>query len=512
MESLKFTLFAFPSAAKAFPLDPNGQTIIKFQNKTYKVQSYVLNFSTVLKELTNDNKKKDLSKLLTHAKSEVAFDCVMQLLFGIKDVVVPREELVQVYYILEELKVNADDFRTSFVQKYLSELTGNNLFELFEMAVTLNLSGLKQTCLEYLILSKFENYSLKNNSINNLSEISFIQLLKLALSSTHSEFNNNDSGDSLKQYKDLLSSFFQNKIKRYLEELFGTSTENIKSSSQLPVGKVEPGKVIKIIERPDSKDLYIHPVNNLFAKSGNNIIISDPTSGFPIQNIQKIHFSKQTANNHNLYVPINESPKQQGVMTLDPQKKYNNPSFMIIEQTEKQRTISLDTEEKNYIEEKVPASFTEKLFNAYLEKVNEEIKASGKIIMQMSLFEPPFKNEDFNRIYCIYHDSKTFKLLIEVNKKAEEVILYNPNGTAFRQKINDCRDEVVKLVCGGNSNLKYQEIKDTLMSGSGCLETIAWMIENNVLFDKTETINPVFHQKSWEKKIREKIQSVFGLK
>jgi len=102
--------------------------------------------------------------------------------------------------------------------------------------------------------------------------------------------------------------------------------------------------------------------------------------------------------------------------------------------------------------------------------------------------------------------------LIEVNKKAEEVILYNPNGTAFRQKINDCRDEVVKLVCGGNSNLKYQEIRDVLKSGSGCLETIAWMIENNVLFDKTETINPVFHQKSWQKKIREKIQSVFGLK
>jgi len=163
----------------------------------------------------------------------------------------------------------------------------------------------------------------------------------------------------------------------------------------------------------------------------------------------------------------------------------------------------------------MPASFTDNLFNVYLKKVNEEIIGERKIIIQMSEFDsykPLFKNDDFKKVYCIYHDSKNFKILIEVDKKAEEIILYNPNGTAFGSKINEYKDEVVKLVCGGNPNLKYQVRFPIPESGPDCLETIAWMIEN-VLLEKTETMyRKAINQKSWKQKITEKIKSGFGLK
>ena len=48
----------------------------------------------------------ELQLILKYGQSFKAFDIVMKLLFGFKDVVVPEEEYIQVLAIIEELSIS----------------------------------------------------------------------------------------------------------------------------------------------------------------------------------------------------------------------------------------------------------------------------------------------------------------------------------------------------------------------------------------------------------------------
>jgi len=127
---------------------------------------------------------------------------------------------VQFYYLLEELKINNEDdrnFKQNFVKNYLSEPTEDNVLEIYDMAMNLNMLDLKHKCLQFLIGRGFKDLTSKNETINALTEISFIQLMNRALSKV-----SGGSVNRLKEYEDLVFNFFQRKAITYSQELFKT--------------------------------------------------------------------------------------------------------------------------------------------------------------------------------------------------------------------------------------------------------------------------------------------------
>jgi len=181
-----------------------------------------LDYSAVLGAFENQSDNIDISKVLKYARHEEACDLAMMLLIGINNVPVPRRLFVQFYSFLQELKINDDvneengDFKQNFLKKYLSEPAEDNVLKIYDMAVHLNLSELKQQCVQFLIARDYKDLNSKNNSgLYQLTEIPFIQLIKQALS-------NKESADANKrsEYQDLLMKFFQNKANSYSQELF----------------------------------------------------------------------------------------------------------------------------------------------------------------------------------------------------------------------------------------------------------------------------------------------------
>jgi len=221
----KLTLCNVPGAAKTFPEDPNGNYTITFGTKTYKCQPYVVALSPVLSELIKTNAKIDLTSVLTPGKSEEAIDSAMKLLFGLKNVLVKKNQFVQLYYLLEELKINNEegDFRQEFFKSYLSEPSKENVLELLEMAFNLNTFELKQKCLEFLANEKFKDLSLTNDKINTLTETTFAYLMQQAISKESSNPN------KLQEYEQILCNYFENKLSHYQQQLF----KKLNSTNQL---------------------------------------------------------------------------------------------------------------------------------------------------------------------------------------------------------------------------------------------------------------------------------------
>ena len=104
-KQIKLTLHGMPNTASKFPIDPKGHYTITFGAKTYRCQGYVLDFSKVLTQLLANETKIDLSQVLMHGTNEEVVHRVMQLLFGLKDIVLENHQFVQFCYVLKELSI-----------------------------------------------------------------------------------------------------------------------------------------------------------------------------------------------------------------------------------------------------------------------------------------------------------------------------------------------------------------------------------------------------------------------
>jgi len=96
------------------------------------------------------------------------------------------------------------------------------------MAVNLDMLELKQKCLQFLIARDFKDLTSKNMAVNVLTEISFIQLIKQALSK-----ESGGNANKFKEYEDLVLSFFQNKAITYSQQFFNTSANMIKKDDKI---------------------------------------------------------------------------------------------------------------------------------------------------------------------------------------------------------------------------------------------------------------------------------------
>ena len=105
-EELRLSIGKTAGAEKNFPLDKNGMFTLKYRTKTYKFQPYVLINSKYLSSHFNQNSTiKDATADFKCAQSEQALDIVMKLLFGFAEVIVPREEYIQVLGIMYEMGI-----------------------------------------------------------------------------------------------------------------------------------------------------------------------------------------------------------------------------------------------------------------------------------------------------------------------------------------------------------------------------------------------------------------------
>jgi len=86
-KQIKLTLHRVPNAASKFPIDPKGHYTITSWAKTYQCQGYLFDYSKVLERLLANETKIDLSQVLIHGTNEEVAHCVMQLLFGLNDVI-----------------------------------------------------------------------------------------------------------------------------------------------------------------------------------------------------------------------------------------------------------------------------------------------------------------------------------------------------------------------------------------------------------------------------------------
>jgi len=152
LSALKLTLFEIPNADKNFPEDKWGSFTLIFENKKYKFQPYVLQFSEYLQKYFNENTNtQELQLKLKHGKNARALDLVMKLLFGFRDVVIPKEEYLQFLAIMEELQISdSKGFKDETFQAIISRLTETHVFEAYEIALNLNILKLKEKCLEIL--------------------------------------------------------------------------------------------------------------------------------------------------------------------------------------------------------------------------------------------------------------------------------------------------------------------------------------------------------------------------
>ena len=101
---LKFTLFTQPKAIENFPLATRSSYTLFYFDKIYKIRENILDYSDHLSNYFENNlDTKEMALKFNYATSIEALDVVMKLLFGFKDVLIPKEEYIQVLAFLEEL-------------------------------------------------------------------------------------------------------------------------------------------------------------------------------------------------------------------------------------------------------------------------------------------------------------------------------------------------------------------------------------------------------------------------
>ena len=104
LDGINLTLCQIPHAEKHFPTDPLGDIILKFKSKSYKIQKYILRFSSILSRYFVETQKSNTYDLnLKYSESEEAVELVMRLLFGFKEVFIEKLICPDVLSILEEL-------------------------------------------------------------------------------------------------------------------------------------------------------------------------------------------------------------------------------------------------------------------------------------------------------------------------------------------------------------------------------------------------------------------------
>ena len=118
---LKLTLFIQARAAENFPLAKRSSDTLLYSDKIYKARESILDYYEYLSNYFESNfDTKELTLKFKYPTSIQALDVVMKLLFGLKDVLIPNEEYIQVlhspskfYFFIFHLK-NLLDCKTVF--------------------------------------------------------------------------------------------------------------------------------------------------------------------------------------------------------------------------------------------------------------------------------------------------------------------------------------------------------------------------------------------------------------
>ena len=94
-------------AEEIFPnKDPHGEYTLKFDHDEYIIDRHIVRHSNKLFQLTRGKGLTDIiqmSDCFPKTINKFAFEVVMRLLFGFKDVEIPSKEIVNIVIIFEEL-------------------------------------------------------------------------------------------------------------------------------------------------------------------------------------------------------------------------------------------------------------------------------------------------------------------------------------------------------------------------------------------------------------------------
>ena len=101
---LKLCLFSYPEAENSFPIDELGNYTIKFCSSIYKGQGSVIKLSKYLTQaVKNKGNTQEIEVELKYGNNEKAFESVMKLLFGFREVVIPQDQYIDVFAIIDQL-------------------------------------------------------------------------------------------------------------------------------------------------------------------------------------------------------------------------------------------------------------------------------------------------------------------------------------------------------------------------------------------------------------------------
>jgi len=179
-EAVKISFYYVPMAEENFPIDEMGAHSLTFQGKRYQFSPTVLRYSPFLMNQFKSIKAgEELNLSFKYGKSAQAFDLMMKLLSGFKEVVIPKKEYVQFLIILDELKV---DDKTRCKERteelILAKLDDQHIFEAYEMAINLEKASLKDKCVEMLTSRKFKPIIYLKEKLNKISEKVFLSIMQ----------------------------------------------------------------------------------------------------------------------------------------------------------------------------------------------------------------------------------------------------------------------------------------------------------------------------------------------
>ena len=101
---LKVTLYLQDKPEENFPNDKKGRYCLKYQGTSYKIRNAVLDYSDYLLQCFETNLNTyEINLEFKYATSIKAYNTVMKLLFGFKDVHIPNDEYIQILAFIEEL-------------------------------------------------------------------------------------------------------------------------------------------------------------------------------------------------------------------------------------------------------------------------------------------------------------------------------------------------------------------------------------------------------------------------
>jgi len=113
------------------------------------------------------------------SKNIFAFEAVMKLMFGFKDVKIPLELLNEVYMILLEMGINnKEKFRESVESILLQNLSRENIFEVYEMSLQFDKDNIRNACLDFIKNRNFKDLIDNHAKFLSLEENAFKSIMK----------------------------------------------------------------------------------------------------------------------------------------------------------------------------------------------------------------------------------------------------------------------------------------------------------------------------------------------